>query len=89
MDEREIERNWRERGFDFGVWVDEPGRVWHDFVHDVDELFMVVSGDVEIDIAGLNQHPKPGEEILIPAHTIHTVRNAGETPSRWLYGYKR
>ena len=88
MTHDEIARDWRERGFSFGQFTDPPGKVWHDFVHDVDELFMVVEGDVEIDLAGLMRKPEIGEEILIPAHTVHTVRNVGETESRWLYGYK-
>lgn len=85
----EVERDWRERGFSCGLWVDPPGQIWRDFVHDVDELFMVVEGEVELDLAGLNQKPAIGEEILIPAHTIHTVRNVGESSSRWLYGYRK
>lgn len=89
LDQESVERSWRERGFSFGVWNDPPGKVWHDFVHDTDELFMVVEGNVELDIAGLMRRPEIGEEILIPAHTVHTVRNAGDTKSRWLYGYKR
>ncbi len=32
--------------------------------------------------------PAIGEEILVPAHTSHTVRNTGSTTARWLYGYK-
>jgi len=50
---------------------------------------MVVEGDVEFEIDGKVHRPAPGEELLIPARAMHTVRNLGRTESRWLYGYKR
>jgi len=88
MNCEEVETNWRERGFGCGLWVDPPGKVWHDFVHETDELFMLVEGEMELDLAGLMQKPVTGEEILIPAHTVHTVRNVGTAEARWLYGYR-
>lgn len=86
---KRVERDWRARGFSFGVWTDPPGQVWEDYVHDTDELFMVVEGEVELEMQGRVLRPKSGEEILIPARTVHSVRNVGETTARWLYGYKR
>ena len=47
VDQAAVERSWRERGFSCGLWVDPPGQVWADYVHDTDELVMVVEGDVE------------------------------------------
>ena len=87
-DLRSIERDWKQRGFSFGVWVDPPGQVWENYVHDADELFLVLDGLVELEMEGEVLRPDPGEEILIPSHTRHTVRNAGHVSSRWLYGYK-
>ena len=37
---------------------------------------MVLEGEVEFDIAGRVIRPTPGEEVLIPAGTLHTVRNS-------------
>jgi quercetin dioxygenase-like cupin family protein len=84
-----VAERWRARGFSCALWVDRPGQVWADFVHDADELVMVVSGEVEFEIDGEVHRPDPGEELLIPARARHTVRNVGATESRWLYGYKR
>jgi mannose-6-phosphate isomerase-like protein (cupin superfamily) len=50
---------------------------------------MVLEGKVEFEFGGRAHRPRPGEELLIPACTRHTVRNIGGTPSRWLYGYKK
>ena len=89
VDRSTIERSWRERGFSCGLWVDPPGQVWADYVHDVDELVVVVDGDVEFEIDGEVHRPAPGQELFIPAHARHTVRNLGPGESRWLYGYRR
>ena len=83
-----VRSNWQSRGFSCDVWSDRPGQVWNDYRHPVDELVMVLEGDVEFDIAGRVIRPASGEEVLIPAGTLHTVRNLGNTTSRWLYGYK-
>lgn len=64
-------------------------RVWGDFVHDTDEVVMVVEGEVELEIAGVTHRPRAGKELLIPAGARHTVGNLGTTESRWLYGYGR
>jgi quercetin dioxygenase-like cupin family protein len=54
-------------------------------VHDTDEIVMVVEGDVEFEIDGQAHRPphrpSPGEELLIPAHARHTVRNLGRGES--------
>jgi quercetin dioxygenase-like cupin family protein len=84
-----VSRSWHERGFSCGLWIDPPGQVWADYVHDVDELVVVVDGDVEFDIEGKVHRPAPGEELFIPARARHTVRNLGCCESRWLYGYRR
>lgn len=82
-----IETNWLERGFTFGIWEDPPKQAWEDFIHDQDELFMVLEGNIEIEIEGKVSRPQFGEEIFIPAGSLHSVRNLGSRPSKWLYGY--
>ncbi|WP_437721567.1 cupin domain-containing protein [Sorangium sp. So ce861] len=85
----EILKRWRARGFHGGLWTDPPGRVWEDFVHDDDELLMVLEGELELTLAGKTLVPRIGEEIEIPAGVVHTVRNRGATTARWLYAYGR
>lgn len=89
VDEQSVAANWKSRGFSCDLWIDPPGQVWADYVHDVDELVMVVAGKVEFDIHGVTHRPDLGEELMIPAKALHTVRNVGGTESRWLYGYAR
>ena len=89
VEREEVGQNWRQRGFSCGLFTDPPGQVWADFVHGVDELLMVMEGNLELEIQGKVLRPAIGEEVLIPAGARHTVRNVGSTASRWLYGYKR
>ncbi len=88
MNLEEIKANWLERGFSFGIWIDPPGQTWEDYIHDSDEVFMLVAGHIELEIADKSLQPAAGEEIMIPANTKHSVRNIGDSTSRWLYGYK-
>ena len=89
LDPSTIERHWRQRGFSCDLWVDGPGQVWANFVHETDELVLVVRGRVEFEFNGVAHRPECGQELLIPARARHTVRNVGGTQSEWLYGYKR
>ncbi len=89
MDRAKVERDWRARGFSCGLWTDPPGQVWRNYVHDVDELFMVVAGAIELEMQGRVFRPGIGEEVLISARVLHTVRNIGSSTARWLYGYRK
>jgi hypothetical protein len=89
MTTEEIERNWSERGYSCELRVDPPGQTWENVVQDEDELFVLLEGEVELQTAGIVQQPKPGEEVPLPAHTLHTVRITGEGPARWLYGLRQ
>ena len=57
-----VERDWRVRGFSCGLWIDPPGQVWRDFTHHVDELFMVVEGEVELEMPGRTFRPAIGNK---------------------------
>ncbi len=84
----EVQGRWRERGFSCELWVDPPETIWEDFVHDADELVLLLDGDVTIEIAGRTLRLEVGQEVLLPAGVRHTVRNVGGNSARWLYGYR-
>jgi quercetin dioxygenase-like cupin family protein len=89
VDTAEVAGRWGARGFSCGLWVDPPGQVWEDYSHAVDELVLLLQGEVEFEVEGEVHRPGIGEELLIPARARHTVRNMGRGESRWLYGYAR
>jgi quercetin dioxygenase-like cupin family protein len=89
MNQEAVHQDWVKRGFSCDLWIDPPGRYWEDFTHTVDELVMVLEGEVEFEIDGVVQRPQIGEELFIPAGALHSVRNLGSSTARWLYGYRR
>lgn len=89
VDQQAIVKEWAARGFSCDLWSDPPGQCWENFVHETDELVIVVEGEMEFEIDGQITHPLAGEEIHIPAGASHSVRNIGQSTARWLYGYRR
>ncbi len=85
--EKMVEQDWAQRGFSCGVWTDPPNQSWKEYRHVTDELFMLLEGDVELEMDGKRFQPLPGQEILIPARQEHSVRTSPKSGSRWLYGY--
>jgi len=83
-----VRSNWHSRGFGCDIWTDPPGQTWEGYTHSVDEVVMVLEGDVEFEVSGQVLRPSVGEELFIPAGVLHSVRNIGKTTSRWLYGYQ-
>lgn len=47
-----VEREWKERNFSRGLWTDPPGQRWEGYVNPVDELLLVLEGEVELELAG-------------------------------------
>jgi mannose-6-phosphate isomerase-like protein (cupin superfamily) len=88
VDINSVRSNWQSRGFNCDVWTDPPGQTWEDYTHAVDEVVMILEGEVEFEIGEQVLRPSVGEELYIPAGALHSVRNIGKTTSRWLYGYK-
>lgn len=88
-DANEIVAAWRARGYSCEIWTDAPGQVWADFVHDVDEVVVLLEGEIELRFSGKVVRPAPGEEVRIPAGERHTVANVGRTVNRWYFGYRR
>jgi len=89
MNTEDIKKDWEQRGFSFGIWEDASGQVWKDFVHDVDELFMLAAGEVWVTIDGKTIEAVIGEEVFIPAGSTHAVTTSKQGRSVWYYGYRR
>lgn len=89
MTQEEYEKNWKERGYSFGVGfvtleqgVDEAS---HD---DKDELVVVVNGKLEFVIDDNKFIAECDKEVFIPAKSIHSIKNIGTGDSKIFYGYK-
>ena len=89
IDRSTVAKEWHARGFSCGMWIDHAGREWSCQPHPHEELLMVLSGVLEIDVDGLVLRPSIGEEVRIPAGTSHRIKNVGGKTARWLYGQRR
>ncbi len=87
VDRSEVAADWRDRGYSCGTFVDPPGREWNDFVHGTNELVTVEEGRLELTVGDETLVAEPGDEVFIPRHTNHSVKNIHSATTRWLYGY--
>ena len=67
VNQAEVRQRWAGRGFSCDLWVDSSERVWNDFVHECDELVMLVEGEEEFEMNKRKYYLQIGEELLIPA----------------------
>ncbi len=84
----QVQQEWAARGFSCDLWVDPPETVWSDFVHDADELVLLLDGTLLVEMNGRVLRLERGDELLIPAGVRHTVRNVGSGTTRWLHGFR-
>lgn len=88
IDPAAVRSDWAARGFRCDLWIDAPAQVWHDVVHDVDHLAMLLEGTCQLEMDGRTLRVAAGDELLIAAGTRHTVRNVGDGAARWLHGFR-
>ncbi|OUR75430.1 hypothetical protein A9Q83_18625 [Alphaproteobacteria bacterium 46_93_T64] len=83
-----LKQEFHERGYSFDIFEDVPGQRWMGFIHSVDEIVVPLEGNVTINVNGVEYKTSVGDEVFIPAHTVHDVITSNEAGSRWAYGYK-
>lgn len=88
FDRASIQPAWAAQGFSCEVWIDAPCQVWHDLLHDVDQLVLLIEGESTVELSGKTIRMSAGDQLLIPAHSRHTLRNTGSGVARWLRGFR-
>jgi len=78
----------KDSGITCEMFVDHAGRTWRHDSHQTDEFFKLLAGELELEMRGECVKPKIGEEILIPAHVPHLIRNISGKTARWLYSIR-
>ena len=87
LDQETVAADWRARGYSCQCFVDPPGREWLDFVHDCNEVVTVLEGRLRLQVAGAWLEAGPGDEVFIPKDALHSVVNAHQGTTTWLFGY--
>ena len=89
MNKEELEKNWTDKGFSFGVGTIKAGDGVNEAVHDEqDELVLMEIGKYEFTIGDDSFIQKGGVEVLIPAGVTHSIKNLSGKDSKIYYGYK-
>jgi quercetin dioxygenase-like cupin family protein len=88
LDRKQIAESWTYRGLRCELWTDPPGQRWESFTHATDEVVIVLEGEMEFEVEGTVQHPKPGKQLILPAGAVHSARNIGHSTARWLCGFR-
>jgi len=61
-----VRSNWHSRGFGCDIWTDPPGQTWEGYTHSVDEVVMVLEGDVKSKSAGKSCGHRPARSSSSP-----------------------
>ncbi len=62
----------------------KPGGANPAHTHDREEVMVVLSGELTIDMGGEHHRLAPGDAVIVPSGTPHRVENAGAEPAEWL-----
>lgn len=87
VDHQDIEKEWRARGFSFGVFRDAHGQEWNDFVHDTHEYVIVSKGTLIVSVGDETAVCEAGDLVWIPKGTRHSLKTTSANGSVWIYGY--
>ncbi|HYF62698.1 MAG TPA: cupin domain-containing protein [Herpetosiphonaceae bacterium] len=52
--------------------------------HDREEVMLVAAGRVSLTVGETSAELAAGDAAIIPAETLHQVRNSGDEPAEWL-----
>ena len=74
-------------GEGFGVfrWTDPPGADYTPHAHDRDESIWLLEGEMVFGAGGREMHLAPGDRLMLPAGTVHTV-HVGPAGATYLIG---
>ena len=68
-----------------GLSVIQPGQAAHEpHAHDGEEIMFVLEGLAEIRIGAETERAGPNTAVFCPPHVFHGIRNAGDTPIRYM-----
>ena len=76
-------------GFIPSFWDAEPGASYPDYIHSKDEIVWAVSGRAMIKVGNETDELGPGDRVLIPAQTYHTVQVIGDEKLEFFAALKK
>lgn len=88
-DVAELRKIMTAEGYSVFEWADPPDAVYSDHQHGEDQSHWVVSGILELTVAGVGRVIlEPGDRDFMPADTVHSACVPGDAPVLYLIGRK-
>ena len=85
----DVKKDWTDRGYSNPKIAPYPeGWFRGEHTHPVSLVMTLVSGRMELIFAGQRFVIAPGDELLYPAHTVHSARNIFEGTTQMMESYK-
>ena len=78
-----------EEGYHVFEWSDAPGTHYGAHRHTEDQSHWIVSGTLELRVAGESYILRAGDRDFLPANTVHAAFVPGTEPARYLIGARR
>jgi len=85
----ELRRVLVSEGYSVFEWRDAPGTTYEPHVHDDDQSHWIISGALQLTVAGETYTLDSGDRDFLPANTTHAAFVPGSTPVRYLIGAKK
>lgn len=73
-------------GYSVFDWSDPPGTVYAPHSHPEDQSHWIISGALELTVAGETYTLRAGDRDFLPANTTHSAFVPGAEPVRYLIG---
>jgi len=62
----------------------QPGGTNPQHTHDVEEVMVLLAGELDVTAGGVSHTLRPGDSLILPAGTSHHLANQGVVPAEWL-----
>jgi quercetin dioxygenase-like cupin family protein len=78
-----------DEGYSVFEWTDLPGTSYEPHAHDDDQSHWIISGSLQLTVAGETYTLQAGDRDFLPAQTTHAAFVPGDKPVRYLIGSKK
>lgn len=76
-------------GYSVFEWSDAPGTTYEPHAHDDDQSHWIITGALQLTVAGETYTLEAGDRDFLPAQTTHAAFVPGNIPVRYLIGSKK
>ncbi len=88
-DAKQLRESLEADGYSVFEWSDAPGTVYQAHAHDEDQSHWIISGALQLTVAGKTYTLQAGDRDFLPARTSHAAFVPGDKPVRYLIGAKK